>query len=461
MKIRIGIFFQLFIMIFTPLKVSGASNLHPIKLFDFYSHAPTDCQTDKDPCYDIQDLISQALQNGLESREKVIELFQYKQNVKNKRGMILPQINIVQTAVAALDKSPTIESTIPLVGFIFPNRWFDYSKAKRLKEAEEESLITLFANRALEIQRLYFYAQSQIWTIKIYKFYIKELNRLIDFLKNHKKTISDEDIAILQNIRGEFIYKLSFTDALSSVLPSLATAIGLSPHKDWAKLKIKPYSITTMSHEQKRDYLDFWPQAFVHSTELKGIKFLIKAAKYNKKSIFYDIIDPASGNEIGFSYGPRIKIARSEIKKINIFEKRTQMQLSNALQNALNNYNDSIDSFAGIEIALDALEHMRQAVEKDINDPSRPLDINRIDRYFWHALGRATDFISSFFIFHVSKAELERYTWEGEAYELVQQSRTTLLPQLLDDIKKELSFRQSAKNLARKVRRNKSPVSQQ
>jgi len=444
--------FLLFSSIFLSLAVYSQTS-YQLRLFDFADYSPS-CP--EDSCYTVDDLVKQALEFGLDSREKIQMLFQARAQVKVKIGGLLPQLNIMAVASSAMSGSVSLDAVIPFVGFLFPSHWLGWLSARSLKKAEAYSLNTLFADRAQAIQHLYFDIQRQIWSIRILKFYLDEVETLTEFLNTQRiyglRQITMEDIAILENIKGAMAYDLAFIDNLSAVLPQLATAIGLEPNFDWSTLQVESHNLVSLNNLRQREYKEYYPRAIALSTEIKNVASLVKAAKNDKNAAYFDFFDPASGNNLGFDFGYRIRIARSNVDVLKILMQRTRMQISNQIHNALNNYNDSISAFPGIIEGLFYLEYLRESTEKNLNDTSQPFDIMKIIRYFDYAKSQVLRYIQSYFIFKQAKADLDRYTWNGRIYDIVRDYHAIKLPQILHKVKKKYSCQQIVKKRKNKIK---------
>lgn len=440
---------------------------HHLKIFNFHEPFPSDCDDSPEPCYGIEDLTKMALESRISSREKIQLLFQAQKEIRQKMGQILPQLNPTSIAgsllkikmeylipyfnIASLAQEIlSIDMILPFVGFLFPSRWYDWKSSRYLKKAELDSLAAFNANTAQTVQRLYFDIQMQLWSIHILEFYIKEVEELIKFLIEQRdagiRRVTDEDIGILENIKGKLVYDRAFIDGLSAALPQLATAVGLAPDFDWSHLKIEPYNFEPITQKKSRKYQEFWPEALAQSPEVRNAENLIVAAKANKRSIYFDFFDPASGHDLGFGYGSRIKIARSQVEILNISLKRTKMELSNLIQDSLNNYNDAVESFPGLDNGLKHLENIKLDLNEHINNADEPLDITRIALHFKYAEGQAIRYTYSYFLFRAAEASLNRYTWQGSIYQIVNDFMTFKVPQLLKETKKQHSFRQAFKN---------------
>lgn len=452
------IFFAIILLVSVPL---SAEKKYRLSLFNFKESYPSECDVHSENCYTVDELVKNALECGLESRAEIQMLFQARADVRVRVANILPQINVIGVLstiiTSAATRSPAIgtDAVIPLVGFLFPSRWFDLQSSRRLRDAEAESLNTLFADRAQAIQHFYFDIQTQIWSIRILEFYIREIESVVQHLYHQrigtKRRASHEDIAVLENIRGGLMYDAAFVDNLSAAYPRLASAIGLNPEKDWSILRVEPHDIEEYGHINQHQYGEFFPRALLLSTEIKNVERLKQAAENVKRGLYFDYFDPASGHDLGFGNGYRIKIARSQIKVLDVLLLRTKMQLSMAIHSAINNYNDSISAYPGVEEGLHKLSALRRAVEKHINDTNAPLDIMKFVRYFQYAKDQALRFAQSYFIFKGAEADLDRYTWNGHIYDIVREYQKYKLPEFLKEAKKDNSFRYAAKKKLMKI----------
>ncbi len=431
---------------------------HEIRLFDF-----SDAQhiSHSGPCFTLDELIKKALEFSTDSRQAIEILFQVRQSTRIKLGDLLPQINASSMAYAAATSTPMAslgsDSIFPIIGFLFPSRWFDWKSSKKLKKAEREVVSTLFADTAQSIQSIYYDVQRQHWSIKVLEFYFDQIDDLVTSLNAQDGTTaraSEEDLAILENIRSDLASRKSFIDGLSSILPRLASAIGLDPHNDFGHLPVEPYQVEPLTGKIfKRHYSEFFDAAIAKSTELKNIDYLIKSATYLKKGTFWDFMDPASGKYMGIGYGHRIKVARSSIKFLKFQRSRTEMQISNAIQDTLNNYNDAVEAIPEVEKGVAKLEVIRAALEKHVKDSSVDLDINKVMRYFTIAPNMALLFINNFFIFKEAEASLNRYTWRGPVYDRVFEYKEKKIGEFLERVEKSHSFNHSFRKSMIKVRR--------
>lgn len=415
---------------------------YKLNIFDLHKNYPSPCENSPKECFTLENLIKRSLEFSTEVREEVQLVYQADATTKIKLGQILPQADPLTAVTAGIDASASVDNITPLLGILFINRWFDWKASRRLRHAEQEILNTILANRAQTVQSLYFDIHKQTWSIRILEFYIREIDNLIIFLKSQNRNTL-EAIAVLENIKGKLIYDRAYVDALSATYPQLASAVGLAPNFDWSDLKIDAHSVASLSHEKTKEYKDFWPKAQARSTEIKSAEYFLQAGIKNKKIPYFDFFDPATPISLDMGYVSRIKSAQSNVEVLNIRLLRTQMQLSNAIHNALNNYNDAVLSFSGIENALHNLEDIKISAEENINNTEVPLDINKINRYLRYSKITALSYVASYFNFLSAQADLNRYTWDGKIYEMVKNFITVELPTIQKEAKKQLRFRRS------------------
>lgn len=423
-----------------------------LKIFNFHDYNEKSYQDH----YTIENIIESAFSYGLESQQKMEALFQAHQDVKIRLSSILPQIDLIGVHEFIFDESHGINTIIPFIGFIFPGRWLEWRAAKHVREAKRIGIATLLANLTQEIQHLYYDIQMQVWSLRVLDFYINELDRLIAHIKNSQQKrasrFSMEDLAILINVRARMQYNRAFMDSLAADLPHMATLMGLSPDKDWAELKLEPCSID-FALKPKLNYFDFWAQSVDKSTEIQSLHSLIKAAKKTMQAHYLDFFDP-HGHNLGLGYAPRIKISRSKIKVLEMEIERTKMTISNAIQHSLNYYTEATTSMAKLQEGLRSLEAMRISVEAHITNEDVPLDITRVVRLFETAESQTLNYIHSYFVYRTASADFDRYTWNGNLYQLVHHYRTIELPYFLKMIKQEHSFRHRIKRRINKSLHN-------
>lgn len=404
----------------------------------------------------VPGLIRRALEYGLESQHNMQELYVARKEVIREFGHIFPQLNVLATLESAGNRHVSVEAVLPLVGFIFPNRWFSIFAARSGRKATEESIETAFADTVQEIEHLYYEIQLQQWSLRVMDFYLKEYEQVIEFIKNKIATGSNrftpEHLSVFKIHYNELIHKRAFMDSLAAALPHMATILGFDPRVDWASLKIQP-TIIDFEDQPIRQYDEFYPKAEINSSEIRALGYLIKAAKRTLRANYFTFLDPHSGRDFGIHYLTHLKIAHSKVSSLKIEIKMQKNNISNNLQHALNQYSESTKSTRVLRGSLGELENLRSEAQKQLTDESTPFEIVTVTRYFEEAKKQALNFIYSYFVYHTAVADFNRYTREGEYYQIVRDYRDKI-PVFIKNVRREHSFRHRAIKSIKSITRN-------
>lgn len=441
----------LFLTIIAHSQLSFATDGFKIGLFDF---AKVGHQSEGEP-YTLDKIVVNSIESGLEVRKKLLELYVARKNMHIHALHLLPEINIYAAAQAGIDRAASLEALVPLVGFLLPSRWFNLHASRHLKKAEEHSLASIMGNSAQHVQNLYLDIQRQIWLISVLEFYSHELDRFIKFFQDERERglirVSEGDIQALKNMQGRFLSDRAFVDGLSASIPKLAAAMGFSPEIDWSELPVEAMQIKTLGDVYKRHYSEFWELAYERSTELATVRELITAAHSQRRALYLDPLDPDSGNNLGLMMAPRIKSTRTNVLLLINKLKQTAIQLGTAIQDELNNYNDAVDSLSALKESLESLHGMKKEIEKKLNNRYSPIDFNKVIRLLEYSEITATDYIKYYFSLKEAEAKLNRLTWNGEIYKIVNDYRENEIPKMLKEIRKEQSLRHRIKRKVKKI----------
>ena len=319
-----------------------------------------------------------------------------------------------------------------------------------MRAGEAENLISIYGNLALNVQTTYYSVRQQMWLIRVLEFYIDEIDRMIAFLRHQQidgePRASEENIALLKSLRGQWATQLAFTNNLTATLPLLSSLMGLDPSLDWGHMPVEPDVLDFNLSMPVPEYDEIWEVAVSRSPEVKNMLNQLEAAKHNKSAAKYTYLDPATGVNLGYGYTQNIKIKRSLMQVSNIQVQQAKLSLQTSIQSSINNIWDAHEGTPNIRSALEALGFIRRGVEQHLNDDTEPLDIQRVMRYLVYAQSSALSFVNMYYFFYVNKATLERFTWTGDAYEYVKQYLMEQLPKSLKEVEKSASFRTAMKS---------------
>jgi len=159
---------------------------HKLRNFDFTKDSPFRVK-EGEYRYDLRALIRYSMRNSYDTRQEMEVLFQVRKAALLKLSSMLPHANLAQAY--SFDITDILGMATMFVGFLFPNRWFDWKQQRVLAKSELESFKTMLANRANTVQNVYYSIQVQMWNLLIVKHYIDEVERLIETLEEQKNYI--------------------------------------------------------------------------------------------------------------------------------------------------------------------------------------------------------------------------------------------------------------------------------
>jgi hypothetical protein len=434
------------------LPADPSRGIYSTSLFDLSTPFPSPCDNPAQKCYTIKEMVDASLRKQYESRQAVEQLFQAKTAIKLSVSAIAPHFNLGMAYNDYFSFNPaitTMDLASNFVGFLFPNRWFNWKANKILVDAEIEGMKSLYANQVLVILNTYYSIQNQIWQFRVHQHYIDALQQLLDVLhrqndagmRTESNKIRADDLAILENFKARLVYNLAYIDNLSATYPYLAYAMALDFSQDWSDLVVAPDHIKKIGSLPLGRPQEYYQLAEENSSELANVRDLLKAARLNKKSNFFDIFDPAAGVDFGLGYPQRIKLSKANIKILEIQLERTLAQIRISINKSLNNYNDSIIALNTLEPQFALLPEVVAAVVKNVNNVGEPFDCLKAARYFETAYFTYTAYVSSYYLLKANAAGLERATWRNPYFQQVLDYAKNYLPETYQIVKKTHSLK--------------------
>jgi len=218
---------------------------------------------------------------------------------------------------------------------------------------------------------------------------------------------------------SQYKFNLAFIDNLSAAYPQLAMAIGMPVKPSGNELPLEPENLKSLRDLDEIVETQYVIDAIAKSTEIKQLKHMIIAARFNKKSNYFDLFDPEGSGELGLGYGPRLKISESAINVLKIQKQSTKATIGSNVFSIINNYNDALNGCKAAEEGLEYIEDVRASVEENVEDHEKAFDITAASRYFQTVIDAALRYSTSYFLYKVAQANLDRLTWAGEYYKVV------------------------------------------
>jgi hypothetical protein len=402
--------------------VASDGNLFPVQISNYYSAGkrPNDTNTSCRPphCFGLDELIKFTLSQGFASREKAEQVYRARLEINKKLSGLLPSLNIGRVVGAV--QGNMFEVVSGCVGFIFPSRWFKWQESKKYAKAEVMSYKTLLANQVNMMETLYFNIHTYLINRDILAHYHGLLARIITYLERQKallsRPVSDEHLGFLHTVQARIGAKLvgvqSLLDSLTADLAALFVFEG-----DWKLLEIARLDLPGIEISAAPHPDTLWHLVESHSSELKGIEYMVGAAEKSLKARYFDFFDPNGGN-LGFSYVSDLKIGKSELTSVAIQKEKIQTNLRLALTQALNNQGTAISYYHnGWDQALSL-----QAVGKNLEDHIAsydPLELAKFSRFIDNAIEADMQINTSMHLFQITVNSLRRLLWQGHFYEQI------------------------------------------
>lgn len=419
--LSIILYIEIFIEIFDfqpNLWANIKTNTIPIKSFEhlnFYKNISS-----KRHSFSLEKIVELTLVQGFDAREKAEKVYQARKFVNNKIGFLLPYVNL--GSIGGIVYGNIFDVIPSFVGFLFPNKWFEWNESKMFSKAEEYSYRTLLGNQINMIQSLYFMIHFNWVNKEIISHYHKLTDQLLNYFSIEelklKKNITGEQIGFLRNLNARLSYKKSvLVSTLDELVPQLAMLINFKG--DWSQLSLYPVPLENLSNKPKLEGKKFLNTVYKKSTELKTLQFLVKAANSAKNTRYFTFLKPGAEG-LGYGYTSQIKIAKSEIKVLEINTEKTNANLQYALLKAINNYNTSLQFYKDAESQKTAMMEPALDLEKNIAS-SENLNLEKIDRFFEYALEADTQLNSAKHLYITSLSQLGRLLWKGGYYEKIEQ----------------------------------------
>lgn len=257
-------------------------------------------------CLTVDEAIGQGLVHGFLRREEVETVFQARQRIFANLGRLLPRIEFgVGNGMVPLNILNTMTN---LLGVMIPSNWFNFAESKLMYSAEKSTYVSILRNTVTDIQSIYFNIHRVLMERLIYDYYATHVEQLITEIKSthSNSAIPANDLLLLENYAADLRASATF---LLNVNPlfypyDLAVAIGLPIQGEIGLLPVSlpklddtaPYLVTDEDLQRIK----------TQSMELKSIRYLIRAADYNRLSRIFSFLT-ASGTPntptLGISFG--------------------------------------------------------------------------------------------------------------------------------------------------------------
>lgn len=306
-------------------------------------------QTKKD--YSVDELMLMAKFNNYEVQSSAIQTFQGFNTVKMMKGNLLPRINMGTVLEVAVDGPIGLIAAVGnLLPFLFPSNWFKVSEVKELYEAQKNSFASVRGNEMNLVEGLYFLTQRDYFVLSKFEEYVKWLKTIHLLIKQEEADLvmpKGSALFFERHIVEVEKDKILLNSGLQQELAVLAQSVGLPPLEGVKLLRV---DIANIPHVTEQfDAQKLYNKALLRSFEIKTVDSLIKAAKLNVKATGYSFLDPSSSDFLGFGYASQMRVAKSEIAKLEVKKSELLSILQEELVILSNKQNEYLDSLSQYE----------------------------------------------------------------------------------------------------------------
>lgn len=377
--------------------------------------------------YTLDELMGRARFLNYSVAQEAERVYRAKENIAVTRGNLLPKLSarsLVSIAGAAISGGTSLVGGdfLTVVGdalpFIFPSNWFQFKTSKDVFQAERMSFASLRGNEMSAVEGLFYliYRDQAV---------LAQLDRQIDWMTRTQATLRQEEkVGTLPNGSADFFGisiaqmerdRIAFDTLIKSEYLQLSQAVALPPLNGVSGLT--PLNVPDLEAIQPLQAEDFFRDAQEKSYELKAFKFLLDAAQYQKKDVFFQFLNPDGNGSIGFGTAASFRIAKS--KENELLKKRDETfglieqksgQVANEFNAALKNYAVSQDGIASTERRIEWLRLRHISGDQTLNEGDFISDLIALQ---FKLLELNADRLSSIYGLMMSRAKLDRLLLDG------------------------------------------------
>lgn len=374
-------------------------------------NAPGTCRFDD--CYDLKAVAERAGGISFDTQEGLLDLFQTRQTIKVRTGQLLPSFNLrISSPLDLFDYIPN------LVGFLFPSNWFRLKESKLHAKAQEYSFIALVANQKSMGKGLYLSTHRELINLKLLENHISFSGQLLKLMNKRfeQGEVAYEDLAELKAfhslMQADRVGLSSLVDQSSADLAYLLADV--SVERTSGPLEIALPDLRDANRLSAKDHIE---KILKISPELKGLKYLVEAAKYSKRARAYEFLTPESGTEnaFGFGYMANIRIGMTEMEKLDLKRRAYESNLKKTLNVLVTQINTSIEIHQHVTSVEESLQYIVESLLSDFEASSK-LDINRYISVLKDNLENQQMKYNSIHAYLLSMSQLERLLLEGSDF---------------------------------------------
>ena len=389
--------------------------------------------------YTLDELMGRAKFLNYSVSQEAEKVYQSKLKMSEARGNLLPKVSIRSIiGVAGSFAGALGGDYLSVVGdalpFIFPNNWFQWKASKVLFQAERMSFASLRGNEMSAVEGLYYQIYRDQAVLAL-------LDQQVEWMKaTQAHLVIEEQAGTLPTGSAEYFGtsitllerdRITLSTLIKNEYAQLDHAVALPPLNGISELK--PINFPSLEKIQPLQAQDFYKDAQAHSYELKTLKHLLDASRFQTKEVWFKWLDPSGDGSLGFGTASSFRIAQSKEEEVRkkITETGSLIELKSA--QIASEYNAALKSYAnaleGISVTQKQLEWLRLRHISGDNTLDETAYVNQLMDLEFKMTGFQADRLTSIQGLMMSRAKLERLLLQGYYKDLEEglpEDKTTL-----------------------------------
>ena len=385
--------------------------------------------------YTLSQSIDIAFKMNFDNRIEFEHVKQARLTRSYTRKNLLPGLSLGSlVSLIVLDPASIISSIGDLAPFLLPTRWLQASEAGLRTQAEEDALILLRADTAMQIEGFAYILQRDRTIQAFYADTLEKAKGAQDLIE------AREDVGL---------YPRGTSDDIKSVVNGIeqaSVALDLAVKEDLTAIAQtmgfhNPDAIAEFTLESELESIDHCSQIPIaeskarkalkrtvieRSFEIRQIDYLIKVSRLQKAERYFSWLDPAADpmSKLGLGIADFIKVGGSQIDEMKLRREELQQTIETKIVNTVTEYNNALQAYAlasaGMEIQNRRLTRILETVSLGTN-----VDMFGLVQIFQDYLSAENSIETDIAAYRVARAKRDRFLLKGHFSSLAQRPDPT------------------------------------
>lgn len=302
----------------------------------------------------LSDAMQLAMTHSFQSQVEFQHLMQARNTAKASYQALLPHIGLSDILSNLI---PSVTSALSVIGdvlpFLFPNRWFQARAGTYLANAENDGYLLMKLDMANQVEGLvYALARDQAILSAYQKLYpraqaAQSLTAGIESKGGLPAGSTDNITALIDSMVLDM-------DDLTSLVKADEAAISASLGYADPQLVEVEIGTENIPFETAIPLVatDLIPQVLDRSLELNQEGYMIEAAQYQKRAIYFEWLDPSVSSpeaDLGIALGATVAVASSQIQELQVDQSQLKFNLEKSVYSNVGSYNTAIQERATLQ----------------------------------------------------------------------------------------------------------------